>query len=361
VSVLSSTAAVSALPAPAPAADNHAADPSSEGDSFAQALTEATPPKPAAKASPARAKPRGSESTENPRARTDGSAAERAPGAESNADSRPLDNTDGAEEGPPCADEVCSFLADMQALHHRTAVPATAAAGKEAPAEAPLSASAPKPQALPPQPLRPAAVDSAAAKVHTITPAAERESRSESVAPLATERSGLRAEATLPPTPQLAPGSTAAPAAQSAAPAQHAEGTLSAAPNSAEFAPQFAATISTFVRDGIEHAKLHLNPAEMGPVNVQIQIEGHNAQVLMSAEQAPTRQALEQSLPLLASSLREAGLTLSGGGVFEQHRNGSSEQGSRDNRHSTPRRAQPEPEPNRRLPTQRRGVVDLIA
>ena len=40
----------------------------------------------------------------------------------------------------------------------------------------------------------------------------------------------------------------------------------------------------------------------------------------MAAENGLTRQALEQSMPLLAGSLREAGLTLSGGGVFEQPR-----------------------------------------
>jgi flagellar hook-length control protein FliK len=95
---------------------------------------------------------------------------------------------------------------------------------------------------------------------------------------------------------------------------------------------------------------------------VQIQIDGTNAQVLMSADHALTRQALEHSLPLLAGSLREAGLTLAGGGVFEQRQPGQDGNGEGNN-HSTPRRAQPEPEPSRHPPppAQRRGVVDLIA
>jgi flagellar hook-length control protein FliK len=42
--------------------------------------------------------------------------------------------------------------------------------------------------------------------------------------------------------------------------------------------------------------------------------------VNMSAEHAQTRQALEQALPTLASALRENGLALTGGGVFEQPR-----------------------------------------
>ena len=114
----------------------------------------------------------------------------------------------------------------------------------------------------------------------------------------------------------------AAPAAGTALAAfqVQAEGQLSAAPGSADFGPQLGAQISTFVRDGIDHARLHLNPVEMGPVSVQIQLDGQTARVHLSAENPHTRQALEQALPLLASSLREAGLTLTGGGVFEQPR-----------------------------------------
>ena len=56
----------------------------------------------------------------------------------------------------------------------------------------------------------------------------------------------------------------------------------------------------------------------MGPVSVQIVIDGSQAQVSFQALQAETRQALEQSLPDLAAALQGQGLTLSGGGVFQQ-------------------------------------------
>jgi flagellar hook-length control protein FliK len=79
-----------------------------------------------------------------------------------------------------------------------------------------------------------------------------------------------------------------------------------------------SAQLSVMVRDGLHEARLQLNPAEMGPITVQIQLEGQSAQVTLVAEQAPTRQALEQAMPTLASALREGGLTLTGGGVFEQ-------------------------------------------
>ena len=84
------------------------------------------------------------------------------------------------------------------------------------------------------------------------------------------------------------------------------------------FAPALGAQLSLMVRDGVAEAMLHIHPAEMGPIAVQIQIEGQNARVEMVAEQAVTRQVLEQSMPSLASALRDSGLTLTGGGVFEQ-------------------------------------------
>lgn len=151
-----------------------------------------------------------------------------------------------------------------------------------------------------------------------------------------------------------------------AAPATPAEARLVAAPGSADFSSQLGAQLTTFVREGVQHARLHLHPAELGPVTVRIQIDGQAAQVHMAAEHALTRQALEQSMPMLAGSLREAGLTLSGGGVFEQprQRDGGDAPGqpgggpgnipSGDRGLEAPRRATP-------AAPARRGVVDLVA
>jgi flagellar hook-length control protein FliK len=84
------------------------------------------------------------------------------------------------------------------------------------------------------------------------------------------------------------------------------------------FAPALGAQLTLLVREGVTEARLHLNPAEMGPIAVQIQLDGTQARVEMVAEQALTRQVLEQSMPSLASALRDSGLTLAGGGVFQQ-------------------------------------------
>ncbi|HEY9109889.1 MAG TPA: flagellar hook-length control protein FliK, partial [Roseateles sp.] len=84
------------------------------------------------------------------------------------------------------------------------------------------------------------------------------------------------------------------------------------------FAPELGARVSLLAVDGVQQAELQLNPADMGPVSVQITVDGSQAQVSFHALQAETRQALEQSLPDLAAALQGQGLTLSGGGVFQQ-------------------------------------------
>lgn len=137
----------------------------------------------------------------------------------------------------------------------------------------------------------------------------------------------VRSTAGTPPAADNAAFALPAPAATPlAASTEHAVRSASApytaqvaAPvGSPEFAPGLSAQVSVMLREGVQEARLQLNPAEMGPITVQIQIEGTTAQVNLAAEQAPTRQALEQAMPSLAGALREEGLTLTGGGVFEQ-------------------------------------------
>ena len=105
-------------------------------------------------------------------------------------------------------------------------------------------------------------------------------------------------------------------AAESAKPP--ATGRVEAALQSSHFGPELAASVSLLAVDGVQQAELQLNPAEMGPVAVQIVVDGAQAQVSFHAVQAETRQALEQSLPDLAAALQGQGLTLAGGGVFQQ-------------------------------------------
>jgi flagellar hook-length control protein FliK len=85
-----------------------------------------------------------------------------------------------------------------------------------------------------------------------------------------------------------------------------------------DFGQALGLQLSVLARDGVHEAELHLNPADMGPVSVQIVMDGTQARIDFGADVAATRQAIEAGLPALASALRDAGFTLAGGGVSQQ-------------------------------------------
>ncbi len=167
------------------------------------------------------------------------------------------------------------------------------------------------------------------------------------------------------PTPSPAATAATAPA-PTAAPAAPAQAQLAAPPGSPAFASQFGTVVTTFIQSGIEQARLHLHPADMGPVSVQIQLDGTAAQVHLSADHPATRQALQEAMPLLAGSLREAGLTLAGGGVFEQPAQARQE-AEREAAHARATQqggadaSAHESAPVSAATPRRRGVVDLVA
>ena len=84
-----------------------------------------------------------------------------------------------------------------------------------------------------------------------------------------------------------------------------------------DFAQVLGMQMSVLAKDGVQRAELHLNPADMGPVSVQIVMDGTQARVDFGADVAATRHAIEAGLPELASALRDAGFTLAGGGVSQ--------------------------------------------
>ncbi len=117
-------------------------------------------------------------------------------------------------------------------------------------------------------------------------------------------------------------GSAHAPASASStvASAPATQATVSTPAESPEFPQALGVQVSLMAKQGVQQAELQLNPAEMGPIVVQIALDGAKAQVDFAATSAQTRQILENGLPELAASLRDAGLTLTGGGVFQQPR-----------------------------------------
>ena len=161
--------------------------------------------------------------------------------------------------------------------------------------------------------------------------------------------------------------SVAAAAAAAAATRPAFEAQLAATVDSAAFTPALATQVSWLVREGVQHARLSLNPAEMGPVTVQIAVDGTQARVDFSADLAATRAAIESSLPALAAALHESGLKLAGGGVFDgQPRPGTpgerGQSGARPGPPGDASDARSEAPGAGRAPTQaQRGLVDLVA
>ncbi|MEO7337284.1 MAG: flagellar hook-length control protein FliK [Caldimonas sp.] len=140
---------------------------------------------------------------------------------------------------------------------------------------------------------------------------------------------------------------------------------LPSAPGAPDFAQVLGVQVSLLARDGVQTAELHLNPADMGPVSVQIVIDGTQARVDFGADVAATRHAIEAGIPELASALRDAGLTLSGGGV-SQHSRGRGEAESGSMRPGSARgqgldAGAAEPAPAIRTRVQVPGGVDLYA
>ena len=124
--------------------------------------------------------------------------------------------------------------------------------------------------------------------------------------------------------------------------------------------------VSLLARDGVGQAELHLNPADMGPVSVQITMNGDQARVDFGADLAQTRQVIEAGWAELAASLKEAGFTLSGGGVSDQASQRQASQGQEPGRTAPwmDRQQQGEPDAPAATPVVTRrvtGGVDVYA
>ena len=141
------------------------------------------------------------------------------------------------------------------------------------------------------------------------------------------------AEPTPPPTAPFAVAlrDVSASAAGAAHDAGVPHASLHAAIDDPLFGGALGHQVALWVRDGVQEARLQLHPAELGPVTVQIALDGQAAHVDFTAAVAATRDSIEQSLPALAAALRESGFTLAGGGVSSQAgQGGSNADASRD-------------------------------
>jgi flagellar hook-length control protein FliK len=82
---------------------------------------------------------------------------------------------------------------------------------------------------------------------------------------------------------------------------------VSAPVDGADFPQGLADRVSFMVDSNLNGAKLQVNPPQLGPIELQIEVQGNHAQVWMSTHSAVTREALESSLPKLREMLGAQG------------------------------------------------------
>lgn len=205
-------------------------------------------------------------------------------------------------------------------------------------------------------------IEATAADAGTRSDAAPQIAEPRTASPAQAQHAHRTGDAMFQPLMAAATSAAAGPTAATAAAAPfHAQ--LSAAIDSPAFGSALGVQISTLADHGISEARLHLNPAELGPIAVQIGLDGTLAQVHMAVEHSSTRQALEQAMPDLAAALRDAGFTMTGGGVSQQSRNPQAPAGgaapghSRDSQSDEPLAALGAPS----RATARRGMLDVYA
>lgn len=169
--------------------------------------------------------------------------------------------------------------------------------------------------------------------------------------------------------PASARNSAAPAAAEAATPTAHAS--LPASPGTPAFGPALGLQLSTWLKDGVQHASLALHPQDLGPIDIRIAVKDGQTRIDLTADVASTRQALAEAMPQLSAALGDVGLSLNGGSVADpsaqgqQSGQGANAEASRATARNGLRTANgaEATEPAGRPPAvrQHRGLLDLYA
>jgi flagellar hook-length control protein FliK len=90
--------------------------------------------------------------------------------------------------------------------------------------------------------------------------------------------------------------------------------------------------VAWFVSQNISAASLRLNPQHLGPMEVEVSLDGDKASINFTSQQGMVREALESAIPRLREMLSENGLNLVNVNISQQdmsRQNGQSMPGSR--------------------------------
>lgn len=111
----------------------------------------------------------------------------------------------------------------------------------------------------------------------------------------------------------------------SAAPSANAIRTVPGAPMGMSAEPQdgfddgFGARIGWMAEQRVGHAEIRLNPENLGPIDVRVQLDGTRVNAEFHSAHAEVRQAIEASVPRLREMLGQQGLQLGQADVGQRH------------------------------------------
>tara|TARA_R110002072_G_scaffold31735_18_gene97746 strand:- start:62295 stop:63401 length:1107 start_codon:yes stop_codon:yes gene_type:complete len=91
---------------------------------------------------------------------------------------------------------------------------------------------------------------------------------------------------------------------------------------STDWGEAMAGRITLMVNQTISTARIHINPPELGPIEVKVNLNHDQASVQFTSQSAQVREALEQSVPKLREMLETAGFSLADSGVSDQGQEG---------------------------------------
>ncbi|MGE3925651.1 MAG: flagellar hook-length control protein FliK, partial [Lautropia sp.] len=80
--------------------------------------------------------------------------------------------------------------------------------------------------------------------------------------------------------------------------------------DSQEFAEAFARQTTRLVIQGHDRAEIQVTPEDLGPIRIEIRLDGDSADLGFSAAHASTRAAIEAALPALRQLLADQGMRL---------------------------------------------------
>lgn len=79
-----------------------------------------------------------------------------------------------------------------------------------------------------------------------------------------------------------------------------------------------SARVVWMAREGLQQASIQLNPANLGPVEVKLHVNHEQANVTFIAQNAATRDAIEQAIPRLKENFSQNGMELNNADVSDQ-------------------------------------------